>query len=169
MIVAHAERVCLRRTTEDDASFVLDLLNAPSFVFGIGDRGVRTLDDARAYIRAKFLDGYAANGFGMYAVVLADGTLIGQCGLVRRAADAPVELGYALLPAYEGHGYAREAARATLDHARHLGLTALDAVLLPENEPSVRLLRDLGFERIGETTLPGDDAVLDRYRRRLEA
>lgn len=164
MTVAQTDRLSLRRTTEDDAPFVLDLLNSPSFVFGIGDRGVRTVDDARVYIRTKFLDTYAANGFGMYAVVLLDGTAIGQCGLVRRAADAPVELGYALLPAYEGFGYAREAARAALEHARDLGFSTLDAVVLPENGPSVRLLRDLGFERIGPTTLPGDEAVLDRYR-----
>ncbi|MCA0268846.1 MAG: GNAT family N-acetyltransferase [Bacteroidetes bacterium] len=164
MIAAQAERLHLRRIALDDAPFVLDLLNAPSFVFGIGDRGVRTLDDARAYIQTRFLDVYEAYGLGMYAVVLADGTPIGQCGLVKRGDDAPVELGYALLPANEGHGYAREAARAALVHARRLGLTALDAVVLPANGRSVRLLHDLGFERVGETTLPGDDAVLDRYR-----
>lgn len=168
MTVARTERLALRRATLGDAPFYHALLTSEGFVRNIGDRGVRTLDDARAYVQTRFLDTYERLGFGMYTMVRhGDGVLLGQCGLVKRADDADLELGYALHPDHYGHGYAREAAAATLEHVRALGHTWIAAQVLPENTPSIRVLEALGFSRTGTAVDPADGALLERWGRTL--
>lgn len=158
-VVAESERLVVRRLTLDDAPFVLALLNEPSFLRYIGDRGVRTLDDARAYLEAGPLAGYARHGHGLYLVTERDGgAAVGMCGLLRRDTLPDPDIGFAYLPAYWSRGYAQEAARAVLAHARRdLGLTRVGAIVQPDNAPSIRLLERLGmtFER---TVRLADDA-----------
>jgi RimJ/RimL family protein N-acetyltransferase len=140
-------RLALRRQTLADAEFICTLLNDPDFLRHIGDRGVRTPDDARAYITAGALASYATNGFGLWVMVRkSDGAALGLCGLVKRPHLDDVDVGYALLPAFRGAGYAREAVAATLAHAaRAHGFKRLIAVVSPENLPSRRLLEREGF------------------------
>jgi RimJ/RimL family protein N-acetyltransferase len=144
-------RLTLRHFTTDDAAFIVQLLNDADFIRYIADRGVRTLDDARNYIRNTPLASYARHGFGLYAVQLkSSGEVIGMCGLIKRDTLPDVDIGYAFLPQYRGQGYALEAAQATLQHARDdIGLSRLIAIVDPMNEASVRLLKKLGmsFER----------------------
>jgi [ribosomal protein S5]-alanine N-acetyltransferase len=140
-------RLRLRQQRLDDSAFVLTLLNDPGFLRHIGDRGVRTLEDAARYIEAGAMTSYAANGFGLWLIERkADGIALGVCGLVKRPNFDDVDVGYALLPAYRGTGYAREAVAATLAHARTAyGLTRLIAVVSPDNIPSRKLLELEGF------------------------
>ena len=151
-------RLRLSPFTLDDDAFILRLLNEPSFIDNIADRGVRTLEDARAYLSNGPLASYAANGFGLWRVSLCErGQPIGMCGLIRRKGLADVDLGYALLPEYTGMGYAVEAARAALEYGHAtLGLARIIAIVSPGNEPSVRVLEKLGFAREGTTRLPND-------------
>jgi RimJ/RimL family protein N-acetyltransferase len=143
--------------TPEDAPFLRALLNEPSFLRYIGDRGVRTDDDARAYVADGPAASYAEHGFGLYLVTLrADGTPIGICGLLRRPTLDAADLGYAFLPAHWSRGYARESASAVVAHARRdLGLDRLLAITSPDNDPSIRVLEALGFRfdrltRLGE-------------------
>ena len=100
--ILETERLVLREVTGGDAEFVLDLLNQYSFKKYIGDRGVRTLDDARAYIDTRFTESYRKHGFGLYLIELkADGTPIGLCGFVSRETLPDPDIGFALLPQYE--------------------------------------------------------------------
>ena len=140
-------RLRLRRQTLDDAAFLIAVLNDPDFIRHIGDRGVRSLDDARAYLEAGALASYAEHGFGLWLVERkSDGAAMGVCGLVKRPAFDDVDVGYALLPAHRGQGYAREAVAATLAHARsRYGFARLIAVVSPDNTPSRRLLEREGF------------------------
>ena len=152
MTVLSTPRLELRELAEDDAPFILELLNDPSFIRNIGDRNVRTLDDAREYIRKGPLASYKQHGFGLWLVrIKGEGTPIGICGLLKRdALDAP-DIGFAYLPAFHGKGYGYEAARAVLDHARDtLRLPRVVAIVNADNEPSARLLEKLGirFERM---------------------
>jgi RimJ/RimL family protein N-acetyltransferase len=148
MTTLETDRLILRRLTLDDAEFILRLVNDPSWLRYIGDRGVRTLEDARAYLRKGPIQMYEIFGFGLYAAQRKlDGTVMGLCGLIKRSFLKDFDLGFALLPQYRGQGYAREAASAVLNHAREecdllrvLAITALD------NEPSIKLLENLGFE-----------------------
>jgi RimJ/RimL family protein N-acetyltransferase len=158
--VLETARLALRRLTPADAAFIVGLLNDPSFVRFIGDRGVRTEDDARAYLREGPLRSYEGNGFGLYLVERKpDGVPLGICGLLKREALGDVDVGFALLPAYRAQGYAAEAARAVLDYGRDaLGLRRIVAVVTPGNEASIRLLERLGLGYERAVRMPGEDA-----------
>jgi [ribosomal protein S5]-alanine N-acetyltransferase len=166
--VLETERLILRRLTPDDAEFVLRLLTDPAFLRFIGDRGVRTVDDARAYIERGPGASYARHGFGVYAATLRDGTPVGNCGLLKRDALDDVDLGYSLLPEFRGRGYATEAAAALVEHARRdFGMRRLAAIVDPENVPSVRVLRAVGMTFERRIRLAEGEPELDLYGRDL--
>jgi RimJ/RimL family protein N-acetyltransferase len=150
--VLETERLNLRRLTGDDAEFVLELLNDPSFIKNIADRGVRTVADARRYILDGFVVSYEKHGFGLYLVELKEtGAAIGICGLVKRDALADVDVGFAFLPRYWSKGYALESAAAVKAYAfEGLGLKRLVAITNPNNAGSIRVLEKLGlkYERL---------------------
>ncbi|WP_226662830.1 GNAT family N-acetyltransferase [Microbulbifer aggregans] len=157
------ERLQLRKLTgsDEDAQFTLALLNDPDFHRFIGDRGVRTIEDARGYIESGPLSMYRQHGFGMYCVERKDGTPIGQCGLVCRDGLDDIDIGFAFLPEYRGNGYAREAAEAVMDWGKQaLGLSRIVAIANPENAASIRLLEKLGLEAEGHVSLPGSNEQL---------
>jgi RimJ/RimL family protein N-acetyltransferase len=134
----------------NDAGFILELTNSDGWLRYIGDRGIRTLDDAQRYIDEGPRTLYRTLGYGLWRISrLDDPTPIGLCGLVRRDSLPGPDLGFAFLPAFWGAGYAREAAGACLDLARGaLQLRELLAICQPDNAASLRLLEALGFERI---------------------
>ncbi|RPI13637.1 MAG: N-acetyltransferase [Lysobacterales bacterium] len=163
MALVQTGRLELRHAGAEDAPFVLELLNEPSFVANIGDRGVRTVAQARDYVAERMAASYAAHGYGMY-VVEHRGTRrsMGLCGLVRRPFLEAPDIGFAFLPAYWSQGYAEESARAVMEWAPTFGLTRVLGVVLPTNEPSVRLLRKLGLEYERDVVMPesGDTCAL---------
>ena len=153
MIILETERLRLRHLTPDtDAEFILELLNDPSFIRFIGDKGVRDLDAARRYIVDGPVKSYDANGFGLYLAELkTNETPIGICGLVKRDTLPHADIGFAFLPAYWNQGYAFESAAAVMDHARErLKLGRILAITSPDNEASGKLLDKIGlrFERM---------------------
>jgi ribosomal-protein-alanine N-acetyltransferase len=153
MIVLQTERLRLRHMAPDDAAFILDLLNDRAFHRFIGDRGVRTLEAARDYILSASGAAPARPGLGFHVVELREtGAPVGICGLAKRDFLDDVDIGYAFLPQHGGQGYAIEAARGVLAHARALALDRLVATVHPENSASIRLLEKLGlrFERMIE-------------------
>lgn len=137
----------LRWLSPADADFILALLNEPSFLANIGDKGVRSVTDARSYILDGPLASYAEFGFGLYLVELQEtGAAMGICGLLKRAALDDVDLGFAFLPQFWAQGYAREAALAVMAYARQtLGLGRVVAITLPGNHRSIHLLEKIGF------------------------
>jgi [ribosomal protein S5]-alanine N-acetyltransferase len=145
-------RLTLRRLEFSDAPFVIELLNQPSFIKNIGDRGVRTVDDAHEYLRAGPMAMYERFGLGLLHVSRkSDGAAVGMCGLLKRDILPDVDIGYALLPAYWGGGLAFEAAQATMRHeTRKLGLKRVIGVVSQGNDSSIRVLEKLGmrFERL---------------------
>lgn len=148
MKLLETSRLLLRPLTRDDAAFILELVNEPDWLRFIGDRQVRTLEDARRYLNRGPLEAYARLGFGHAAVVRrADGVLLGICGLIKRDTLADVDLGFAFLAQYRGQGYAREAAAAVLADAwGRLKLTRIVAITSPGNVASAGLLARLGFQ-----------------------
>jgi RimJ/RimL family protein N-acetyltransferase len=147
MIVLETARLRLRHLTADDAAFILELLNEPAWHRFIGDRGVRTLDAARDYIATGPAAMQERWGFSLGAVVLKEtGTAIGICGLIRRDTLPDVDLGFALLARWWGHGYAHEIAAGVLHHGRDvLRIPRFVAVTAPDNTRSALLLEKLGF------------------------
>ena len=151
MNILETERLSLRQFTADDAEFIFELVNEPSFIQNIGDRGVRTLSDAVRYIEAGPISSYARNGFGLYLVQLKEsGESIGMCGLIKRDALDDVDIGYAFLPKFWSKGYAFESALAVREQGRRLGLKRIVGITDPTNAGSIRVLEKIGltFEKM---------------------
>jgi ribosomal-protein-alanine N-acetyltransferase len=147
MIVIRTERLFLRELDLNDAAFILELLNEAAFLRFIGDKGVRTLDGARDYMRKGPIDSYGRHGFGLYAACLLDGTPIGICGLVKRDGLTDADVGFAFLSRHCAKGYAAEAASAVLAHARRvLRLPRIVAITSPENRGSIAVLEKIGLK-----------------------
>ena len=164
-VVLETERLRLREVADDDATFVLQLLNEPGWLRYIGDRGVRTLDDARRYLDEGPRRMYAQHGFGLWLVERKpDALQLGLCGLIRRDTLPDVDIGFALTETQQGHGYAFEAAAATLRFAREvLHLRRVIAIALPGNVASTRLLERLGLRLEGTIRLAPDKELLNLY------
>ena len=146
--VLETDRLVVRRLSPEDAGFIFQLLNEPSWLRFIGDKGVRTIEDARAYILNGPVEMYARLGFGLYLVELKEeGFSIGMCGLLKRDSLEDVDIGFAFLPEYWGRGYAYEAASAVMAYGSSaLGLNRIVAITSVDNESSAKLLKKLGFK-----------------------
>jgi RimJ/RimL family protein N-acetyltransferase len=163
--ILETPRLTLRTFTLEDAPFAHALVNDPDWIANIGDRGVRTLKDARGYLERGPVAMFDRLGFSLYLVALREsGTPIGMCGLIRRPGLDDVDVGFAFLPAFRGQGYALESARAVLEHGMGtLGLTRVVAIVSPGNAPSVRLLEKLAFAFERRMKLPNDEFELLLY------
>jgi len=160
-------RLTVRYLNEEDNALILELLTSPTWLEFIGDRGVHTLEDADGYI-ARMRGKYVQLGFGFCLVQLADSTKIGICGLIQREGLPDVDIGFALLPRFAGHGYALEAASVTLEYARdHLKLPRLAGITTPDNTRSIRLLETLGLRFERTVKLEPDGVDLNYYARDL--
>jgi [ribosomal protein S5]-alanine N-acetyltransferase len=170
MTVIVTKRTHLRELTTDDAEFILDLLNQPTFLRFIGDRQVRTRAEAAAFIETRYRKSYADHGYGLWAVVqTTSDTPIGICGFVRREGLEHADIGVAFLPQFAGHGYAAEVTAGTLAHGRTaLGMTTVLAIVQSDNTRSIRLLTALGFVFSRSVTLPSaPDDTLELLTARL--
>ena len=166
MTVTETSRLRLREFVETDAPFVFELVNQPSWIANIGDRGVRTQDDARAYITDRLRASYASDGFGFWCVELRETSVpIGLCGLVKRPQlDAP-DIGYALLPEFWQPGVCPRGCRRHRHWwpARSYGIHRLVAIVNPTNAPSIRLLEHLGMALESSQRMPGESEDVSVY------
>lgn len=159
------DRLHLRWLTAADAGLLLAVWNDPAFLRYVGDRGIRTVEAAAEAFRDGPQRLYKDYGYGPYRVALRDSNqVLGICGLFRREGLDDPDIGYALLPQFCGRGYATEAARAVIFHAREtLGFKRLTALINPDNTASIKLVEKLGlsFERM--LLMPGDDDEVSLY------
>jgi RimJ/RimL family protein N-acetyltransferase len=160
--ILQTERLTIRRLTTDDSTFIIELLNTPGWLKFIGDRNVRTTEEAIGYLTNGPLKSYAENGFGLYLVATrADDTPIGMCGILKRPTLDNPDIGYALLPTFAGMGYAYEMASAVLKYAlQDLNLQTIAAITLPDNANSVKLLEKLGLKNKGPFVAEGSKETL---------
>lgn len=167
-MICKTTRLTIRELQLTDAAFALRLYNDASFLQHIGDKGVRTVEDAEKNLQQGAIASYAANGYGMWLVEDQQGQAIGLCGLIKRDFLAETDLGYAYLPEFFGQGYAYEAATAVLAYAtEHTALKTVVAIVSPANLPSQSLLKKLGFEQDGQVQVPDKNEMVDFYRIRL--
>jgi RimJ/RimL family protein N-acetyltransferase len=163
--VLETRRLVLRRLSTDDAPFLLELLNDPSFLRYIGDKGVRTEEDARRYVETGPLASYARFGFGLWRVELKrGGEPIGMCGLLKRDGLPDVDVGFAFLPRFWRQGFALESASAVLAFGREaFSLKRIVAITAPDNEASIRLLEKIGFRFERMARVPADGPEVRLY------
>ena len=159
-------RLELQWLTLDDAPLMFAVWNDPAFVRYVADRGIRTLEQARAAIEAGPLRLYAEYGYGPFRVRRRmDGVDMGICGLFRRDDLEAPDIGFAILPDFCGKGYGFEASAAVLEYARGtLGLSSIIAIVSPHNEASIGLLEKLGMRFERPIRMPGEDHDISLYR-----
>ncbi|NRA92631.1 MAG: GNAT family N-acetyltransferase [Psychroserpens sp.] len=148
MVVAETKRLLLSKISVDDAPFILELMNTPKWLRFIGDRNVRTVIDAREYIQNNQLKSYEEHGYGYYKVLDKTNDLspIGSFGLVNRDSLPHIDIGFSLLPQFEGKGFGFEGATAILNMAKHdFGIETICAITLPDNTASIKLIEKLGL------------------------
>jgi len=160
--ILETERLVLREFSIDDAEFILTLLNTPAWIEYIGDKNVRTLEDAVNYLENGPIKSYKENGFGLWLTSLKNNnTPIGMCGLVNRDSLKDIDIGFALLPEYSRLGYAYEIANATINYATHiLQINKVVAITDSNNIPSIKLLNKLGLQFEKTLKLSENDTVL---------
>lgn len=171
MVVFETDRLVLRHLGVEDAPFILRLLNEPSFLQHVGDRGVRNLVDAKQYILSGPIASYDRHGFGLFLVELKETPApIGICGLLKRNVLDEVDLGFAFVPGSWFKGYAFESATATLAYAREIHhLRRVLAIASQDNVASINLLVKLGFYFERMILMPGDKAEVKLFAKRLDA
>ncbi len=164
MTILETTRLRLCHLTPDDAPFILELLNDPSFLQNIGDKGVRSIAEARGYILSGPIASYERFGFGLFLVEQREAKIpMGICGLLKRETLDDVDIGFAFLPPFWGQGFAVEAAQAVKDYARaRFALNRLVAITLPHNHSSIRVLEAIGlqFETMVRLSVEGEELKL---------
>jgi len=165
LIVLETERLTLRWLDIKDAPFILELVNDPAWIQFIGNKGVRTLEDATNYIVNGPIDMYNKLGFGLYLVERKeDLTPLGMCGLIKRDSLEDVDIGFAFLEEFRSKGYGYESASAVIDYGvQNLGLKRIVAITTIDNINSGKLLEKVGlkFEEIISDS--GEDLKLFGY------
>lgn len=162
-IVLETDRLTLRRFTIHDTDFIVNLLNSPGWLEFIGDRNVRTQEQAKDYLLNGPIKSYHENGFGLSLVELKLAKKpIGMCGLLKREYQEHPDIGFAFLPEYIGKGYAYEIAKATMDYAKAtLKMACVMAITMPANKSSIRLLERIGLKFVKNISTPvGNDELL---------
>lgn len=161
-MILETDRLQLCKITPNDVEFIFELLNTPTWLQYIGDKGIKTLADARDYIITGPMASYNKHDFGLWLVKLKQEQIpIGMCGLIKRDYLENVDIGFALLPQYTGKGYAYEAAKATLDYAQtNLALKKIVAFTNTDNEHSISLLKKIGLSFDKMITIPNDSKEL---------
>jgi ribosomal-protein-alanine N-acetyltransferase len=156
-LLLETPRLRLRHISVEDAAFVFELMNEPAYLQYIGDRGIRTLEDARLYIAAKFIASYEQHSYGLYLVEAKTESLpIGISGFVKREVLAHPDIGFAFLQRFWSQGYAKESAVAVLEYGRTvLGFNCILGVTSPSNLKSIGLLKNIGLEFEKTIRLPG--------------
>jgi RimJ/RimL family protein N-acetyltransferase len=164
--ILETERLLLRELDpEPDAGFMLELLNSPKFHAYIGDRGVRTVEQAAVFGRERYCQGYNLHGYGLYVVETKAGDEepsqpIGICGFVRRETLPAPDIAFAFLPQFERQGYGYESSLAMMDYGREtLGFDRVLAITSMDNDASIRLLEKLGFVQKELTDAPDGEKL----------
>jgi [ribosomal protein S5]-alanine N-acetyltransferase len=167
-VILKTERLIIRKLdSEADAEFICELLNTPKFIQHIGDRGVRTVDDASNVIQSRYRKSYEDHGYGLYTVELRHLTVpVGICGFVRRDTLPGPDIGFAFLPEHERQGYGYESAAAMMQYGQEmLGFERVYAITSLQNDASLGLLEKLGFKFESLTDSPdGEPLRLFSYR-----
>lgn len=152
------DRLILTYISPSDAPFILELMNTPTWKRFIGDRNLKTEEDAANYIINRLMPSYALNGFGFYLCSLkADNLPIGICGMVKRDSLEHTDIGFAFLPQFEGKGFGYESASAVMHYAQTtLGIQTLAGICNSDNASSIALLKKLGLRYQKMILLPGE-------------
>lgn len=165
MFELETERLSMRWLTLEDADLMLAVWNDPAFFQYVGDRGIRTVEQAEETLLSGAFKLYENHSYGPFRLALkADDVAIGTCGLFRREGYDDPDIGWSVLPEFGRQGYAYEAASAVLEYAQsELGLARVTAFVSPENLPSIGLAEKIGLQYERMARLVGEDEDVCLY------
>lgn len=168
--ILETERLQLRELIHEDASFIVELVNTPGWLKYIGDRNIKTIEQAIQYLDQGPLKSYRENGFGLWLVESKEGKKsIGMCGFLKRDYLDHPDIGFAFLPEHHGKGYAFESADLCMSYAKtQLKLKTICAITLPNNYNSIKLLEKIGLKYIQPLLMPVNNEQLSLYRIELD-
>jgi RimJ/RimL family protein N-acetyltransferase len=164
--ILETEKIKLRELTMDDTSFIIELVNSPGWLKYIGNRNIKTIEQATTYLENGPIKSYRENGFGLWLVETRDDkNPIGMCGLLRRDYLDHPDIGFAFLPECLGKGFGFEASAATLALAKDkLKLPVICAITMPSNNASIKLLEKIGLKFMKQVSPPGSQEELLLYQ-----
>ncbi len=150
MIILQTKRLSLSEANLDDAHFFMELMNSANWLQHIGDRGIDDIKKAENYIEDSLLNSYRKNGFGLYKVLLKPlMEPVGICGFVKRDYLEHPDIGFAILPKFEGKGYTTEAALATISYGFEvLKFPTIFGITTEDNHGSKKILDKIGLRYI---------------------
>ena len=159
-MIVETKRLILREINVEDAEFVLRLVNEPSFVSNIGDKGLKNLYDAERFILEGYWTNQERSGYGMFLVELkGGGDPIGSCGLLYRKVLDVTDIGFAFLPEFWNRGFAYEAAEAIMKYGHStLGVKKIVGLTSEDNLGSINLLKKLGMDFEKTVKMSDDDS-----------
>ena len=159
------ERLILKPASLDDADFFLELYNMPKFIQFIGDRNMRTKEDAENYIQNRFLPQLERLGFGNSVVILKENQKkIGAVGIFEREGLEVLDIGFSFFEKFEGKGYAYESATKIKEIAKEeFNISKLSAITSKDNFSSQKLIQKLGLKFQKYVTLPDETEELIYY------
>ncbi|MEO8769629.1 MAG: GNAT family N-acetyltransferase [Ferruginibacter sp.] len=160
--ILETERLSLREFTINDTAFIIELVNTPGWIAFIGDRNIKTTEQAKEYLQNGPMKSYELNGFGLSLVeIKTNKTAIGMCGIIKRDNLENPDIGFAFLPQFTGKGFAFEIANATMNYASDiLKLPTVFAITIPSNERSIKLLEKIGLKFRQLFIFPGEKEEL---------
>lgn len=164
--ILETERLSLREFNTTDATFIIQLLNSKGWLKFIGDRHIKTLEQAENYLTNGPMKSYSVNGFGLSMVELKNThTPIGMCGLIKRDNLPDIDIGFAFLEEFMGNGYAFEIAQATINFAKEsLQKETILAITIPTNVRSINLLKKIGMKFEKNFSFEGSTEELMLFR-----
>ena len=148
MIIAETKRLLISKFNIKDAPFFLKLANAPNSLKYIGDKNLKSVEDAEKYLTNKTIKSYDDFDFGFYKLELKEDNNkpIGTCGLAKRDELEFADIGFAFLPQYEGKGFGYEASIEIMKLAKETyKLNKITAITVSYNKNSIKLLEKLGL------------------------
>ena len=159
--ILETKRLRLRKFTLGDTKFIIQLLNSPGWIEFIGDRNIKTEEQAIAYLQNGPMKSYVQNGYGLSMVETKEGIPIGMCGIINRDTLEHPDIGFAFLEEFTGKGYAYEIASATLSYAMNtLQISKIVAITLPRNTRSIKLLEKIGMKPVISFLQNGEELIL---------
>jgi RimJ/RimL family protein N-acetyltransferase len=163
--ILETQRLKLREFSLDDVNFIVELVNTPGWIKFIGDRGIRTEEQAAIYLETGPMKSYHEHGYGLWLVERKDSKeKIGMCGIIKRESFESPDIGFAFLPAYMRKGYAREIAQATLNYALNdLELPKLLGISKSDNERSIKVSEVIGLKFVQTFHFPDNKEQLFLY------
>lgn len=160
-----SKRLQFRLIEESDAPFLYRLMNTKNWLENIGDRNIRNEYDAIQYMRNKMHPDLEVKGFINYVMIEKQSKqIVGTCSIHNRDGVDGIDIGYALLPQFEGNGFASEGASFLVNKVfEEFKPDKISAITTDENIGSCRLLEKIGFNHEDYIKIPGVKEQLKLY------